>query len=101
MTTYAKKHNMYTPIRSMHVTQSVLKKLEHQGIKYTRHLLEHGSTHQGREALASTSRLSLAFITLLVCQADLMRLKAVGGSLSFLLLKAGIASCRILQHQNG
>lgn len=91
--------NRYTPIKHMNVPKHVLEKLQHQGIKYTRQLLECGQTHQLRETLASATGLSLAFITLLVYHADLMRLKAVGGQLALLLLHAGITTCQALQHQ--
>ena len=99
MISQTNKHITYTPIKNMNVTKRVLEKLHQQDIKYTRHLLEHGRTHQLREILASNSGLSLSFITHLVYQADLMRLKAVGGQLALLLLHVGITTCQTLQHQ--
>lgn len=94
------KYISYTPVKAMKATESITEKLSLQGANYTRHLLKFGRTKNLRETLSLQTGLPLSVVTDLVCQADLMRIRAVGGDASRLLLKAGVTSCRNLHQQD-
>ena len=74
-------------------------KLEAEGIRNTKQLLEHTQTQKQRTALAHKVGTTPVAIKELAHRADLMRLHGVGGDFSNLLEEAGINSCRELQHR--
>lgn len=92
---------MYTPINTIReITNEIQAKLHREGIKYVEQLLVRGRTDAQRRDLAQRTLLSLVAIENLVNCADLMRLRGVGGDLSYMLQKAGVTNCRHLQTCN-
>ena len=74
-------------------------KLESEGIKNTRQLLEHTQTQKQRTELAYKVGTTPEAMKELANRADLMRLNGVGGDFSNLLEEAGVNSCKELQHR--
>ena len=92
---------MYTPIKTIRVvTNEIQAILYREGIKYVEQLRARGRTDAQRRELAQRTLLPLADVEHLVNCADLMRLRGVGGDLSYMLQRAGVINCRHLQTCN-
>lgn len=75
-------------------------KLEKAGISSCEALLEKGSTSKGRDEVVAASEIDSARILRFVNQADLMRVKGIGGEYAELLKAAGVDSVPELAQRN-
>lgn len=96
-----KKENPSYPIRQIGgIDKSLLEKLRAVRIRTTAGLLKAAKDAKGRKTLAGKSGISVAEILNLVNQADLMRIKGLGGDYTCLLRGVGVDTLRALRHRN-
>lgn len=96
-----KKENPSYPIRQIGgIDKNLLEKLRAVRIRTTAGLLKAAKDAKGRKALADKSGIPVAEILNLVNQADLMRIKGLGGDYTCLLRGVGVDTLRALRHRN-
>lgn len=96
-----KKENPSYPIMQIGgIDKNLLEKLRAVRIRTTAGLLKAAKDAKGRKALADKSGIPVAEILNLVNQADLMRIKGLGGDYTCLLRGVGVDTLRALRHRN-
>jgi hypothetical protein len=95
-----KEHASY-PIKQIGgIDAASIGKLRTVRIRTTAGLLKAAKNAKGRKALSDKTGIPVAQILALVNQADLMRIKGLGGDYTSLLKEAGVDTLRALRHRN-